>query len=225
MDCRDDEGDYYCRTDSEVRAMFEEVNRIYRQAGMRFTVQNVAYTNREEYLNLEREGNTYQHVYEICDIATDTGGLEVYFINLIDGGHISAFNQPRLNTGIHGIIASTNATGVTLAHEIGHSCGLKDIYDDYPEKTSLHVTGNISKERLSDDWGTVSDTGYYCSFYLQTDLIRQLLMCGKGGTTKRDLPYGDVYGLGTESEAWFLDKITVGLPASTKEDKRTPVHF
>ena len=52
-------------------------------------------------------------------------------------------------TNVDGIIIRSNASGVSLAHEIGHVCGLKDIYID----TNCQELHQPLREQLQ--WGVV----------------------------------------------------------------------
>ena len=129
-----------------------------------------------------------------------------------------------MNASILGIVASTNATGLALAHEIGHSCGLKDIYEEH-DGTSQIVTGDISHERLPDDWGCDGNARYYPATLNQVGLLRRLLMYGFNVNAQSDLSYGDVYGLFYIStltgKVWFLDMATIGFADYAN---RQPIH-
>jgi hypothetical protein len=209
--------------------MFEGVNEIYRQAGMRFVVASVTYTNMQGYLDLEDNADYLTKLRTICDIASNTGGLEFYFVDSIkDGQHIACNVKSGSNGSTFGIVASTNANALTLAHEIGHSCGLYDIYESH-DGISLKVTGDISKSRLPDDWGCNGDARYYPAGLNQVGLINRLLMHGFGSSSTSmstlDLSYGDVYGLYRIStltgDAWFINLVTVGF---AEYANRNPVH-
>ena len=80
---------------------------------------------------------------------------------------------------------------MTIAHEIGHACGLEDVYSQYDGSNFvIAVSGPIGKARMPDDWGR------YSSDTDQGDFVRRLLMYGiedeRGGV---DMPYGDVDGV------------------------------
>jgi hypothetical protein len=219
------DGNHYSRTEAEVRAMFESVNTIYRQAGMRFVVAAVTYTNIPSRLKIENDQNYTANLREVCNIATGTSGLEFYFVDEIDNRNVLACNVPGANATILGLVVSTNATSITLGHEVGHTCGLQDLYISDPAATTNSVTGNISHDRLPDDWGTNSTVGYYPPALTQAQLIQRLLMHGVGIPTKYDLSYGDVYGLyyipTISSKVWFLDTATVGF---AEHANRMPTH-
>ena len=102
----------------------------------------------------------------------------------------SAFNNASLQAfqTSRGIVVGPDANARTIAHEIGHACGLPDIYDE-DSRTSLKVEGMPSKERMPDDWG------WYPPSVKQADLVRRLLMYGVYSYSKADISYGDIYGL------------------------------
>ncbi len=218
------DGVRYSRTEAEVRAMFDDVNTIFRQAGMRFVVSAVTYTNIPSRLKIENDHNYTANLREVCNIATGTNGLEFYFVDEIDNQNVLACNVPGANATILGIAVSTNASANTLGHEIGHSCGLQDLYISDSATTNI-VMGNISQSRLPDDWGTTSGAGYYPPALTQAQLIQRLLMYGRGIPTKYDLSYGDVYGLyyipTVFSKVWFLNTATVGFATHAN---RMPTH-
>ena len=72
-----------------------------------------------------------------------TSGLEVYFIESITD-RVAAF------CGNSGIAVGANYNRTTLAHEVGHACGLKDIYHHHDEAT-LSVTGMPRIFSMCDD--------------------------------------------------------------------------
>lgn len=217
--------DHYSRTEAEVRAMFEGVNEIYRQAGMRFVVESVTFTNMPGYLDLEDKADYTTKLRTICNIASNTGGLEFYFIDRLKEGHSIACNvKSGSNGSTIGIVASTNATAIALGHEIGHTCGLQDIYISDPATTNS-VTGSVSHGRLPDDWGANSEVGYYPPSLTQAALLQRLLMYGREVSAMYDLSYGDVYGLyyipTLSGRVWFLNTATVGF---ARHANRTPTH-
>ena len=222
------DGVRYSRTEAEVRAMFDDVNSIYRQAGMRFAIAGVTYTNMVDHLKIEDGIGLNSALREVCNVATGTGGLEFYFLDELREGATFAYNVNGPNATVLGIVAATNATALCLAHEIGHSCGLYDIYESH-DGTLLTVTGDISKSRLPNDWGCNGGARYYPSGLNQVGLISRLLMHGFGSSSSPvsnlDLSYGDVYGLyrisTSAGDAWFTNLVTVGF---AEYANRNPVH-
>ena len=162
------EGDFRT-TPEQVTNLIAGVNRIYEQAGMQFVLEsvstvevppnllNIPFTHPDDELKCDI----------ICDYASNTGGLELYFVHSL-GDEVAGINNRNANDEITGIIVPPNVTFVTLAHEIGHSCGLVDIYINdsmyehhYTERL-MPVSGPIRYSRLPNDWGCTSqDVHYY----------------------------------------------------------------
>ena len=109
------------------------------------------------------------------------GGLELYFIRSLSG-RPTAFSRKT------GIVIGPRANARTVSHEIGHTCGLPDIYNFY-RGTPLAVYGAPSKDRMVDDWG------WYPPSVLHSNIVERLLMYGFRSDAKADISYGDVFGL------------------------------
>lgn len=191
-----------------------ELNKIFTQVAMSFSIQSITYTNSTYLANVVFTNN--QHIAELCSITNGTGGLEVYFVETISDG-VDAFFVPS------GIAVSSSYNRTTLAHEVGHACGLADIYENHAE-TSLCVTGTPCQAWMPCDWG------WYPDRVMQTDVIQRLLMYGYDTTSKGDISRGDVYGLSYNSvwnatsnrwdKVWRLGLIPVGFKT---HGNRTPV--
>ena len=83
---------------------------------------------------------------------------------------------------------------IIVAHEIGHTCGLRDIYYVYPQIGNI-MNEPASERNLPDDWGsTASDLSFY-SHTNQWRIIDGLLMMGNEYRQGMDIPFGSVYGL------------------------------
>lgn len=158
----------------------EEANRIFSQVALRFEVATFNYTNDTRYLTVSFT-NTAQHA-EIFNMTNVTSGLEVYFVDQVIHGAV-AFHS---SGGI--VIGHEQCNQTTLAHELGHACGLADIYDQY-EGTGLVVSGPPEKGRFTHDWG------WFPPHVTQVDLVQRLLMYGYNTNSKADISRGDVYGL------------------------------
>jgi hypothetical protein len=114
----------------------------------------------------------------------------------------------------------------TVAHEIGHAAGLKDIY---VEGESMNADGSITSVYLANDpvkkvweprdWNSGPEPEYYNESLTQPGLVQRLLMYGEGSDTKADIPSGQVHGLYKPSYAAGLVK--VGLQDMT----RTPTSW
>ena len=199
---------------SSVSNSVSELNKIFSQVAMNFSIRSIVQTNSTYLANIVYTNN--QQITELCSIASQTGGLEIYFVRSITHG-VNAF------CGASGIAISSSCNRTTLAHEIGHACGLSDIYDEHSE-TNLNVTGMPSRVRMPQDWG------WYPEFITQADVIQRLLMYGYDTSSKGDISKGDVYGLSYDNvwnaarqnwdKTWVLGMIAVGFK---EHGSRNPV--
>ena len=197
-----DEADW---TAQSVSNHIDGVNQIYSQVCMKFAIHSISSTN-DAYLANVNLTNSVQW-RTLTSIEQNTGMLELYFVPDVRGG-ATAFYIP------YGIVIGPDANTRTIAHEIGHACGLPDIYNE-DSRTPLKVEGMPSKERMPDDWG------WYPPSVKQADLVRRLLMYGEYSNTKADISYGDVYGLYYTNfwnqktreweRVWQLNNVPVGF--------------
>lgn len=166
-------------TPSSVSNLVSEVNGLYRQVAMSFDIKEMLFTN-DVSLTAVDLSNELQKA-KVCAIGSGTEGLELYFVNELRGRATAVHRST-------GIIIGPSANGRTLGHEIGHACGLPDVYDFHRE-TTLSITGAPTKDRMPNDWG------WYPTNVTQKMVVSRLLMYGYSSAQKADLSYGDVYGL------------------------------
>lgn len=157
----------------------QALNRIFRQVAMSFAIESVVLTNDTRLSNVLYNDNT--RTDELCNLARGMVGLKLFYVSSIDEG--SAFRY-----GDDCIIIGPMANERTLAHEMGHLCGLRDIYD-WSSDTELEVEGPPTRSRMPNDWGR------YRSVEDHAAVIRRLIMYGYAAENKADISYGDVYGL------------------------------
>ena len=224
----------------DVRQMVKDANDIYAQVGVTLNlVEPVVVTNipdaYDAYCETPTNATSRWTFDRIVDIATDTGGIECYFINrFVDSRHTKAAHDSR------GIIVTSLATKCTLAHEIGHAFGLCDIYKSNEggraEGDDLVALGNGDKasySNLYDDWnGGCSGRGasgvrYYRSGTTMNAIVDRMLMLGSvpEEDSRRDISNGAVYGVhyyynGQGRKIWEKGLAPLAFPWT----RRNPVH-
>ncbi len=187
---RDDRGKNAARTPTEVTNMLEEVNKIYEQIGVSFYIDSISFTNREEWLDLDKYARRQRASLrrELVNIESETGGFELYFINRIA-------NSSLANHDLYGIVCSTNANANVISHELGHGFGCADIYPRITRNGIIYSIYNSATCSFApDDWNNGDGTSYYSSNIKHYDLIRRLLMCGYAYHGISDLSFGSIYG-------------------------------
>jgi hypothetical protein len=202
-------------TPNLVTNLIHQANRILAQASMTLEINGeICITNCSTWMDIVITNGVYDSGDALRSVETNTDGLELYMVASIDNNNVSGINNDE------GTILAANATGRTLAHEVCHACGLKDIYVS-STNTSLIVAGGVNETRMASDWSG----GYYAAGIQQTGIIQKLLMYGidnQASANKVDIPNGSVYGLGfiwvntgfpwyTWRQEWFLDLVTVGV--------------
>lgn len=191
-------------SEASISNQVVSLNRIYSQVGMSFCVESISYTNSTRLTNVNYTNDVLNA--ELCGLTNGTDGLEVYFVKSITH-RVDAFHWAS------GIVVGEGVNDTTLAHEIGHACGLADIYDAYSRETNLAVTGMPQKVYFTHDWG------WYPENVTQAQMVQRLLMYGYNTDSahKGDISRGDVYGLwyqyvsGTTNRVWQLGLAPVGF--------------
>ena len=71
------------------------------------------------------------------------------------------------------VLCTARCTSIrAVAHEIGHACGLRDVYVSSHDETSLTVTGEITRDRLDTAWGGTGERSFYPGGLQQAQLLR-----------------------------------------------------
>jgi hypothetical protein len=168
-----------------VHAWVAEANRIYKQVAMSFDVAGVEHiVNRPDWFTITT------NFYQMTSYASGTGGLELYcvtFINdvLTNGRHSS----PSAGVDARGMAVKSGAPLATLAHEIGHACGLNDLYIEY-----YPCDGLVSEDKVTPlNWSGGEGTGYYSPTLSYRDLTYRCLMdAARPSVTRGDIPLDDI---------------------------------
>ena len=211
-------------TVSEIDSIIKNVNYLYRQVGIRFVKAQIRYIEASQKINgipvdyrnvanddigkilVQYPQNPQSPGYPRVE-----DGLEVFFVRTLKDGTTNGLSYE--DKGI--IVAKSSPDcSITLAHELGHACGLDDIYDDY-------LNGNFSSyESVNSLWmkrdctyakipnydnngnnELKSATGYYTYNLSHVDLIHNLLMFGYAEVVlgepydRGDISLGMVYGI------------------------------
>jgi len=235
-----DIGNNKAREVDQVRQMVKDANDIYAQVGVTLNlVEPVVVTNIPDAYDALCEtptNATSKWTFdEIVNVATNTYGLECYFINsFVDSRHTKAAH------GCGGIVVTSLATRYTLAHEIGHAFGLCDIYKSNEggkaEEGPLVALGTgemASFSNLYDDWnGGCSGQGapgtrYYQGGTKMKDIIDRILMLGEVPEydSRRDITNGGIYGVHYHYDVQGNKVWEKGLaPLAFPWGDRSPVH-
>ena len=192
-------------TSGNMQTMFSHANEIWRQVGVAFQIASTHFVTNDALLRLDKIHGEYPLVPILCAYGSHTNGINCYFVDWIKSANGLTYKT--------NVVIATNGTYLTLSHEFGHACGLKDIYIDHDE-APISVTENISSNTLAKEWGSATDTGYYADT-LQSNIIQRLLMYGVGVNSKADISYGDIAGLwytyitsnGTRVKIWNTNSL------------------
>ena len=187
-----------------VADCLKSLNSVFSQVGIDFWLVHYGVITNENWLSIC--GANESQYEALCATTNSTGGIELYFVREIDD--CTAFKIPS------GVVISQTANWRTVAHEIGHLCGLRDIYDEH-DGTSLRVTGRSSESRMPEDYGRPDFSVPHA------DRIKRLLMYGYWSESKLAISGGDIYGLGRKSRlnattgeyetVWDLFNVEVGF--------------
>ena len=217
--------------EEDVRRMVKDANDIYAQVGVTLNlVEPVVVTNIPDAYDAFFETPTNAMARwsfdRIVGIASDTGGLECYFINrFVDRDGTKAGNSG------YGIVMTASATKSILAHEIGHAFGMSDIYitndgvkDEAASLVTLSGAERAAWSRMNEDWnGGCRGRGFGGSRYYRLgtsirEIVGRMLMLGLVGESDegRDISCGCVHGVFYEYEngakVWRKDIAPVAFP-------------
>ena len=188
-------------TAAQVNSMLDEVNVIYRQVGMHFSLGAPLRCVTNE--SWATDGLIDVGVRnQIRNFMSGKDGLEIYFIQ---GKSIRT--EPLGMYHPSGIIVRSAATAHTIAHEIGHACGWRDIYCGSGDEVMSELYEGVRQSWMPEDWSNGTGCRFYDLLLPQYQAIRRVLMYGIGSDLKCDIPSGSVYG---RSEDGLMENINVG---------------
>ena len=168
-----------------ISNLMSVVNVYFSQVALDFEIKSIDSTNILELAWVRCDD--YESLERISEIGGETDGVKIYFVcGLI--GDCGVYTP-------YGIFVDRNVNAQILAHELGHACGLLDVYDSI-ESVDLSVEGPPSRDRMPFDFGRYPVD---CS---HADVLSRILMYGYAVETAIDIPYGDVYGL------WYTNMTT-----------------
>ena len=216
-------------------------NDIYRQVGVSFYLDSVIVTNIPAAYNLlyDTTTNGVWDFDRLVGVGHDTSGIECYFVNRFI--RTNGKRSPVAANTDHGMVLTAKAGVTTLAHEIGHAFGLKDVYVSSEEKDdeALDVKDvsscAICSEKATDDWnGGCDGSGdpgarYYQHGTKMSAIIPRLVMYGivDEVDTRRDITRGNVDGVWYSGEdaarVWFDTNAGVGFFVNQYR-KESPCH-
>lgn len=188
------DGSKYAATPSHVTNVFNATNQRVSQFGTKLRIAGIIYTNNPAWFDIADSNVAHTNM---GTVAIPTNSLRVFFVDKIDGGDTLGFNGDYSMA----VSATTDIAKLAtiLAHEVGHACGLNDIYPWYEDIgngipfTDIFDAGVVRKDRMEDekDWGA----GYYQHDLLHTNLLTRLLMHGYYHENMNHVPHGSVYGI------------------------------
>ena len=202
----DNEGEEQVCDESKVRDMLPTVNDVFSQIGMSFVIDsvNVLQNNKaltpyyyEESTNgipvLKRKHLTFNELVG----SVNANDIKCIFVSTFAENSKKDTLAATLKGA--GIVMTSRASALTLAHELGHELGAKDIYD---YKGGVDLLGEeLSWGCVSDDWSNGcmnGGSGYYRRGVSCQEIILRLLMYGysdQAALGGRDMTIGDVHGV------------------------------
>ena len=192
-----------------IRRMVEAASDVFEQVGMPFHLASVCTTNIPKAFRIVRgEGTEERWSHRrLTDLLSNTGGIECYFVEKIVDPGDDKVDILGL-TSRYGIVLSSAAYLTTLAHEIGHLCGARDIYLKADEGRLTMAGDFVRWDYTPDDWnGGCYGRGeagarYYPSGTTMAEIISRMLMNGlkSAGDRHYDMTLGPVYGIGYTPE-------------------------
>lgn len=176
-----------------------EINQIWRQAGMEFywgTTTNIA--GQENFNELRNEDDG---IWDFCSSLTCTNGIRVLFVDRIipasgSSNLENAVTLGGINGVSYGIAIPSDCETQTFSHEIGHACGLADIYLVAPSSPGNPNPAIWESLDPSDCPSDGTGPTFYAASAFKAETIPKLLMFGFGPIEGRgDISRGRIRGV------------------------------
>lgn len=173
----------------DFEELLSDVNAIFAQVALTFDLRSYNVVSNDRMFSIESKSE----FLDVLDSCPSTNGVPVYVFQTIEGA------EEGFALENEGCCIEASAGGRVLAHELGHMCGLDDIYasvnvsHDQPNAEELSVREEFAKE----EWQPM-DWGRYRKDVTQGELIDRMLMNGHNYVNADngvDLTAGDVYGV------------------------------
>lgn len=204
-------------TPPKVLDMVNEAEDIFSQVGVTFDIgDRISVTNIAEAFDVFWENGTDDtwDFDRLVATHSNTGGLECYFVNSIKTGDSDFWTIG--GHGGSGIVISARGGTLTLAHEIGHSFGMHDVYCKV--RNGLIFQGLAKRSWNMNDWNGGCDghghagARYYASGTFQRQLIQRMLMNGRktDEDVGRDITYGAIHGFNS-GDSNAVDDVDTGF--------------
>ncbi|MBQ7251395.1 MAG: hypothetical protein IJS32_02200, partial [Kiritimatiellae bacterium] len=210
---RDDNGNNPAMTVEHFDELLAVANQIWEQAAINFQLTSDVYTNKTDWLEISVTNN-FEEYGQLQSWSSNTGGIEVYCINRFDGANYNALTW-TVSDAKAGVTITTNATSRSLAHELGHACGLPDIYESRASggQTASLSSNLVQQSWLPQDWCANAPNGGYGQLQ-QRQLLHRLLMYGYAESDAVVIPAGPIHGIDRHA---VETNLKVGLSNMTRE--------
>ena len=236
----DENGNSPVITIGDIESFIDDVNQLYKQVGIKFQKVQTNYIKARQYIDVEGGFSILKDYRDISEdyvarslvsypqrtgFTREEDGLEIFFVRELYGGETLGLSCPG-----DGIIVASNTDFRTLAHELGHACGLNDIYSnieiDEDNSVQLDNAVNVNSLWIKEDCtytripnnSNMSVAGYYQYNLKHVELLQRLLMFGIDESGEEcDISLGNVYGI--DMDGSFCD-VKTGLEGM----ERNPQH-
>lgn len=201
----------------DFEELLSDVNAIFAQVALTFDLRSYNVVSNDRMFSIESKSE----FLDFLDSCPSTNGVPVYVFQTIEG------DKEGFALENEGCCIEASAGGRALAHELGHMCGLDDIYASVNTAPEGAIAEVVSvREELAKEERQPMDWGRYRRGTMQGDLIDRMLMCGHGYVNADngvDITAGDVYGVrigsglvtnaitGEVSHRYETGKVSVGF--------------